>query len=55
MDVWVKWIEKTLGFSPKVQIKIFASLIVALVLRILYSLIIKIVWRWTENVRTRYS
>lgn len=55
MDVWVKWIERTLGLSPEVQIKIFASLIIALILRILYSLIIKIVWRRTENVRTRYN
>lgn len=49
------WIQKTLGLSPEVQIKIFASLIISLILWILYSLIIKIVWRRTENVRTRYS
>lgn len=49
------WIQKALGLSPDVQIKIFASLVIALVLWILYSLIIKIVWRRTENIRTRYS
>jgi len=49
------WIQKALGLSPEVQIKIFASLIISLILWILYSLIIKIVQRRTENVRTRYS
>jgi small-conductance mechanosensitive channel len=49
------WIQETIGFSPEVQTKIFASLMITLVLWILYSLIIKIVWRRTENVRTRYS
>lgn len=50
-----EWIQKVLGLSPEVQIKIFASLIISLILWILYSLITKIVSRRTENVRTRYS
>jgi small-conductance mechanosensitive channel len=49
------WIQKTIGLSSEVQIKIFASLIIILVLWILYSLITKIVWRRTENARTRYG
>jgi len=49
------WIQEAIGLSPEIQIKIFASLIITLVLWILYSLIIKIVWRRTENVRTLYS
>jgi len=49
------WIQETIGLSPEVQTKIFASLMFTLVLWILYSLIIKIVWRRTENVRTLYS
>jgi small-conductance mechanosensitive channel len=49
------WTQKALGLSPEVQIKIFASLVIALVLWILYSLIKKIVQRRTENVRIRYS
>jgi len=48
-------IQDTIGFSPEIQTKIFASLMITLVLWILYSLIIKIVWRRTENVRTLYS
>ena len=51
----MEWIQKALGLSPEVQIKIFASLVIGLILWILYSLIIKIVWRRTENVRIRYS
>ena len=51
----MEWIQKALGLSPEVQIKIFASLVISLVLWILYSLIIKIVWRRTENVRSRYT
>jgi len=49
------WIQETIDLSPEVQTKIFASLMITLVLWILYSLIIKIVWRRTENVRTLYS
>src|SRR5665648_1186389 len=49
------WIQETIGLSPEVQIKIFASLVITLVLWILYSLITKIVWQRTENVRTRYA
>jgi len=49
------WIQETIGLSPEVQIKIFAYLVITLVLWILYSLITKIVWQRTENVRTRYA
>jgi len=51
----MEWIQKALGLSPEAQIKIFASLVIGLILWILYSLIIKVVWRRTENVRIRYS
>jgi uncharacterized protein with PQ loop repeat len=49
------WIQEAIGLSPEVQIKIFISLVISLISWILYSLIIKIVWRRTENIRTRYS
>jgi small-conductance mechanosensitive channel len=51
----MEWIQETIGLSPEVQTKIFASLVITLVLWILYSLITKIVWQRTENVRTRYA
>jgi len=49
------WIQKVLGLNHEVQIKIFTSLIVVLILWIFYLLIVKIVSGRTENVRTRYS
>jgi len=55
MNNLAEWIQEVLGLSPEVQIKIFASLVIALVLRIVYSLIIKVVRRRTENVRIRYG
>ena len=55
MNNLVEWIQEVLGLSPEVQLKIIASLIIALVLRIVYFLIIKVVRRRTENVRIRYS
>lgn len=55
MKNFMVWIQETIGLSSEIQIKIFASLVITLVLWILYSLIIKIVWRGTENVRTRYT
>jgi small-conductance mechanosensitive channel len=55
MEILIKWIQETIGLSPEGQIKIFASLIISLVLWILYYLIIKVVWRRTEDVRTRYT
>lgn len=55
MKNFMVWIQETISLSSEIQIKIFASLVITLVLWILYSLIIKIVWRGTENVRTRYT
>jgi len=51
----MEWVQKALGLSPEVQTKIFASLVIGLILWIFYSLITKIVWRRTENIRIRYS
>ena len=54
MDILVKWIEKTLGLSPEIQIKIFTSLVIGLILWILHSLLMRITWRRTEDARIRY-
>ncbi len=51
----MEWISKNIGLLPEIQIKIFTSLIVALILWILHSLIIRIVWHRTENARIRYT
>jgi small-conductance mechanosensitive channel len=54
MDVLVKWIETTLELSPEIQIKIFTSLVIGLILWILHSLLMRITWRRTEDARIRY-
>ena len=51
----MEWVQGTLGLSPETQIKIFVSLIIVLIIWILHSLIIRIMWRRTENVRIRYN
>ena len=54
MEILMKWIRETIGLSFDIQIKIFTLLLICLVLWIIYFLIIKLVWRRTEDVRTRY-
>ena len=51
----VQWIYNNIGLSPDIQIKIFQLILIILVLWILYSLIIRIVWHRTEDVRTRVA
>lgn len=53
-EVLIKWVHDTIGLSPDVQYKIFGLLLFSLVLWIIYSLIIRIVWHRTEDVKTRY-
>jgi len=55
METLINWIHKTIGLKPEIQTKIFSSLLIILILWIFYSLIIKIVWRRTENARIRYN
>jgi len=55
MEFIVKWIQDIIGLNPEIQVKIFTSFVITLVLWILYSLITKIIWRRTKNVRTLYS
>ena len=55
MEIITKWIQKTIGLSPEIQIKILSSSLIILFLWLFYFLIIKIVWRRTENARIRYS
>ena len=55
MEVLTRWIQKTIGLNPEIQIKILSSLLITLFLWLFYSLIIKIVWRRTENARIRYN
>lgn len=54
MDILVKYIENNLGLSPEMQIKIFTSLLIGLILWTLHSLLMRVTWRRTEDARIRY-
>jgi len=47
-------IYHTTGFSPEIQAKTLTTLIILLVLAVLRYLILRIVWRRTEDVHARY-
>jgi small-conductance mechanosensitive channel len=51
---FTEWIEKFTGLSPEVQSKILTSVFIILVLGLLRAVIMRIVWRRTENVQLRY-
>jgi len=53
-EVIIKWIHKNIGLSPETQMKMFLLLLISLILWVLYFLINWLVWRQTEDVRTRY-
>jgi len=53
-EVMIKWIHKNIGLSPETQMKVFLLLLIILILWLLYFLINWLVWRRTEEVRTRY-
>jgi len=53
-EVIIKWIHKNIGLSPETQGKVFLLLLISLILWVLYFLINWLVWRRTEDVRTRY-
>lgn len=50
----LKFIENKLGLPPEIQVKIFSSLLIILVLWLIRFLILKLVWRFTEEARLRY-
>jgi len=53
-EVIIKWIHNNIGLSPETQMKVFLLLLISLILWVLYFLINWLVWRQTEDVRTRY-
>ncbi|MFQ6103384.1 MAG: mechanosensitive ion channel family protein [Candidatus Glassbacteria bacterium] len=54
MDSKTNLIDSLTKINPEVQEKLIISLIIILFLWILRTIILKIVWRRTEDVRTRY-
>lgn len=51
----VHWLERTAGIPPSVQEHLLKSLLVVAVLWLLRLLVLKLVWKRTNDVRTRYQ
>jgi small-conductance mechanosensitive channel len=54
MDKITKWIQEFSGLSPELQERIFTSLIVIILLWLIRTIVIRIVWRKTEDPYVRY-
>jgi len=54
MNKLIEVIERTTGLSPELQAKLLTSVVIILILWLLCRLIMRMVWRQTEDVRTRY-
>ncbi len=54
MDKITKWIQELTGLSPELQERIFTSLIVIILLWLIRTIVIRIVWRKTEDPYIRY-
>jgi len=54
MDNITDWFQKFSGLSPETQAKIFTSLIVIIILWLIRIIVIRLVWRKTEDPYTRY-
>jgi small-conductance mechanosensitive channel len=55
MNQITEFIQQNLGIEPDLQIKIFYSLIILIILGTLRFLILKLVWRFTEEPKSRYQ
>jgi small-conductance mechanosensitive channel len=54
LDKIINWIKEFTGLSPEMQAKIFPSLIVIIILWLIRTIVIRIVWRKTEDPYSRY-
>ena len=54
MENFIDWIQDITGLNPGIQENIITSIIIIIILWILRSIIIRIVWRQTDNPQTRY-
>lgn len=50
-----KYIEDLTGVSPETQSKVYATLLIVIILFLLRWLTVRIIWRRTENVQVRYN
>lgn len=54
MENLTKWIHGATRLSPETQVKLFTSIAIILMLWVFRALVLRIVWRRTEDVRVRY-
>lgn len=54
MNSIINWIEEFTGFSGPTQTKIISSILIIFILGLLRAIILRIVWRRTEIVQSRY-
>lgn len=54
MKAWLEELQRLTGLAPELLEKIITTLAIILVLWIIRFIIIKILWRKSDNVRTRY-
>ena len=54
-DTVIRWLEQTVGIPPRVQEHLLTSALVVAVLWLLRLLVLKLVWKRTNDVRTRYQ
>jgi small-conductance mechanosensitive channel len=50
----VDFIQQNMGFSPRIEGKILASVLIILGLWLIHLVVLKLLWRQTEDVRKRY-
>jgi small-conductance mechanosensitive channel len=55
MDEITAWVQKAIGITPENQTKILYSLLILLAFGIIRFAVLKIVWRLTEDPRSRYT
>jgi small-conductance mechanosensitive channel len=55
MEEVTGWLHETIGITPENQTKIFYSLLILIAFGIIRFAVLKIVWRLTEDPRSRYT
>ena len=55
MNRITEFLQTNVGISPENQTKVFYSVLILVVLGMIRFAILKIVWRFTEDPRSRYT
>jgi small-conductance mechanosensitive channel len=54
MDILTQWISDLTGLNVQLQSKIFTSIVIIFILWLIRTIVMRIVWRNTDDVQTRY-